>query len=83
MKDQTKLIRKIQPMPSYVEKALDSQHLMDAYFERPAYQRNDYLGWIDRAKRQETKDKRINQMLEELRQGGVYMKMDHPSSRKS
>ncbi|HSH04861.1 MAG TPA: YdeI/OmpD-associated family protein, partial [Anaerolineae bacterium] len=45
-------------------------------------QQNDYLGWINRAKRPATKQKRLNQMLDELEQGGVYMKMDHPPSKK-
>jgi hypothetical protein len=33
------------------------------------------LGWIASAKREETKAKRIAQMLDELARGGVYMKM--------
>ena len=48
---------------------------MDAYRARPPYQRNDYLGWIDRAKRPETKERRLGQMLAELEQGDLYMKM--------
>ena len=58
------------------------ESLMVAYRERPAYQQNDYIGWINSAKRDETKQKRLNQMLAELKQGGVYMKMDHPPSKK-
>lgn len=50
---------------------------------RPAYQQNDYIGWITRAKRQETKEKRLRQMLEELEIGGVYMNMEHPPSAKA
>ena len=53
---------------------------MEAYQKRPAYQQNDYIGWINRAKRQETKEKRLRQMLEELEAGGIYMKMKHPAS---
>ena len=56
---------------------------MSDYERRPRYQRNDYLGWIARAKRPETREKRIRQMLDELRSGGVYMKMEHPSSAKN
>ena len=48
---------------------------MDAYLSRPAYQQNDYIGWITRAKRAATRDKRLNQMLDELEHGGVYMRM--------
>ena len=56
---------------------------MDLYLERPFYQRNDYLAWIGRAARLETRRKRIEQMLDELERGGVYMKMDHPPSRRT
>jgi uncharacterized protein YdeI (YjbR/CyaY-like superfamily) len=71
------------PMPEFVRQALESSGLMHDYRNRPAYQQNDYIGWINRAKQQETKDKRLNQMLDELKTGGVYMKMSHPSSKKS
>ncbi len=67
-------------MPDFVRRALDESGLMEAYQTRPAYQQNDYVGWINRAKRQETKEKRLRQMLEELARGGVYMKMKHPPS---
>ena len=67
-------------MPEDIEQLLLDEELMDAYNDRPHYQRNDYLGWIARAKRAETRDKRIDQMLDELRRGGVYMNMDHPPS---
>jgi hypothetical protein len=50
------------------------------YRERPAYQQNDYLIWIGQARREATRTKRINQMLDELEAGGVYMKMKHPPS---
>ena len=63
-------------MPSTVKDALIGRGLMDAYRARPDYQRNDYLGWINRAKRPETKQRRLQQMLSELDQGDVYMKMD-------
>jgi len=46
------------------------------------YQQNDYIGWINSAKRNETKQKRLDQMLHELRRGGVYTKMNHPPSKK-
>ena len=48
---------------------------MDAYLARPLYQQNDYIGWITRTKLETTKHKRLNQMLNELEKGGVYMKM--------
>lgn len=68
------------PMPDFVQTALIEHDLMDAYHARPAYQQNDYLGWITKAKREETKLKRLAQMLDELEAGGVYMKMQHPAS---
>ena len=71
----SRLTRPLNPMPPEVERALDEAGLMDAYRARPPYQRNDYLGWIDRAKRPETKTRRLQQMLDELEQGDVYMKM--------
>ena len=67
-------------MPDFVRQALDERGLMDAYQKRPAYQQNDYIRWINRAKRPETKEKRLRQMLEELERGGIYMKMKHPAS---
>jgi uncharacterized protein YdeI (YjbR/CyaY-like superfamily) len=69
------LSRPIQPMPDFVERALEERGLMDAYRERPPYQQNDYLGWINRAIRPQTKEKRLTQMLDELERGDVYMKM--------
>jgi hypothetical protein len=81
--DLSKLKRPRYPMPAFVNKALEEQGLMRAYLERPAYQRNDYLGWINRAKQPSTKERRLQQMLHELEIGGVYMGMEHPPSRKS
>ncbi len=69
-------------MPGFVKRALDENGLYDDYLARPAYQQNDYVGWITRAKRDDTKQKRLAQMLNELKEGGIYMKMDHPASRK-
>jgi uncharacterized protein YdeI (YjbR/CyaY-like superfamily) len=62
-------------MPDFIREALEMHGLEKAYYERPPYQRNDYIGWITRAKRPETREKRLNQMLEELKKGDVYMKM--------
>lgn len=65
------------PMPDYMKTALLESGLMEKYRDRPAYQQNDYIGWINRAVRQETKLKRLNQMLTELKHGGLYMKMKY------
>ena len=69
------LKRPIQPMPDFVSAALENAGLRAAYDARPDYQRNDYLGWINRAVREATKQKRLAQMLDELREGDVYMNM--------
>lgn len=69
------LLRKKQPMPDFVKQALTKNKVMDLYKARPPYQQNDYLGWINRAKRDETKQSRLNQMIAELKKGNVYMKM--------
>ena len=81
--DFSNLSRPKHPIPEFVRKALKKQGLMDDYKARPAYKQNDYIGWINRARRQVTKERRLNQMIEELERGGVYMNMDHPPSRKS
>lgn len=62
-------------MPGFIKTALTKAGLMERYQARPPYQRNDYLGWITRAKRDETQRKRLTQMLDELERGNVYMNM--------
>jgi uncharacterized protein YdeI (YjbR/CyaY-like superfamily) len=80
MADDSSLKREIHPMSDDVREALQQRGLMQAYERRPAYQRNDYLGWIARAKRETTRQKRLQQMLDELAEGGVYMNMPHRPS---
>ena len=70
-------------MPPDVDQALRRAGVLDAYRDRPAYQRNDYLGWIGRAQQDETRAKRVRQMVDELREGGVYMGMTHAPSRRA
>jgi len=70
-----KLKRPVHPVPGYISSALRECGLRGAYNSRPPYQRNDYIGWITRAKTDQTKQKRLNQMLDELRDGTLYMKM--------
>ena len=81
-KDFSRLSRTIYEMPEFVQQTLEKRSLMEDYKQRPAYQQNDYIGWISRAKRKATREKRLNQMLDELEKGGVYMKMKHPASAK-
>lgn len=75
-------MRERHPMPDDVAQALDASGLREAYDARPDYQRNDYVGWITRASRPQTRAARTAQMLEELARGGVYMRMEHAPSRK-
>ena len=81
--DYSGLKRKIHAIPDYIKQALDGRGLMNEYKKRPAYQQNDYVGWIERAKRVETRLIRLNQMLDELEAGGIYMNMVHPPSMKN
>jgi uncharacterized protein YdeI (YjbR/CyaY-like superfamily) len=81
--DPSGLRRPRHPIPEFVKTALNERGLMNAYKARPAYQQNDYIGWINQAKRQDTREKRLRQMLDELEAGGVYMNMKHPASEKT
>jgi uncharacterized protein YdeI (YjbR/CyaY-like superfamily) len=64
-------------MPEDIKQALEEHGLMPAYQARPDYQQNDYLGWITRAKQDQTRQKRLNQMLDELKRGDTYMNMSY------
>lgn len=77
MPDFSNLKRDRHPMPAFVKKALLDRRLVEAYHARPAYQQNDYIGWIMKGKRESTKQNRVLQMLAELEKGDVYMKMAH------
>jgi uncharacterized protein YdeI (YjbR/CyaY-like superfamily) len=78
--DTAKLKRARHPMPDAIRESIETRGLMAEYHQRPAYQQNDYVGWITGAKRPETRARRPAQMLAELDSGGVYMKMKHPPS---
>lgn len=69
--------RKILELPINIKNAIVKENLLDAYLQRPLYQRNDYIHWIQSAKREETVNKRLMQMLAELRAGNVYMNMEY------
>lgn len=64
-------------MPDFIRDALTAKQLTAAYEARPPYQRNDYIGWITRAKLPATRQKRLEQMLDELARGDAYMKMPY------
>jgi hypothetical protein len=67
--------KEILELPVYIKDILVKENVLEAYQNRPFYQRNDYIHWITSAKREETKNKRIKQMLAELKAGNVYMNM--------
>ena len=62
-------------LPANLRNVLIQEDVLAAYEARPFYQRNDYIQWIAGAKRVETANKRIAQMVEELRSGNIYMNM--------
>lgn len=76
------LKRRLAAMPGSLRAELEAAGLLGAFLKRPAYQRNDYLHWIARAKRPETRRKRKDQMIDELAKGGIYMGMPHGPSRR-
>ena len=69
------LKRAVNPMPPDILATLRESGLLREYEGRPPYQRNDYLGWILRAKKKETREKRVETMLRELATGVLYMGM--------
>ena len=75
--DTSRMTRSVHDIPDFVTAALDKSGLWKRYQTRPPYQRNDYIGWITRGKREETRQKRLSQMLEELRSGDAYMGMSY------
>ena len=71
------LKRAVHEIPKYVATALHEHNLKKDYDSRPPYQRNDYIGWITRAKLDATRQKRLNQMLSELKGKKIYMNMQY------
>ena len=69
------------PMPESIQEALLQRGLMEVYNSRPPYQRNDYIGWITRAKQKATQEKRLAQMLDELERGDKYMNIAYRPKR--
>lgn len=57
-------------MPAYVLRGgAEGLHLP------PAYQRNDYIGWITCAKQAATREKRLRPILDELSARGGYINL--------
>lgn len=75
------LTRKINRLPAALKRRMEEEDVLELYRQRPPYQRNDYLGWIARARQEATKQKRADQMIAELKKGNVYMNMMWNSSR--
>jgi uncharacterized protein YdeI (YjbR/CyaY-like superfamily) len=68
--------RDLQPMPDFGAEALEARGLRDTAHEaRLPYRRNDDLAWINRAKRQETQDRRLARKQAKLAAGEGYRTM--------
>lgn len=72
----TRVMRLDEPVPAHIQQLLTAKQLTAVFEARPKYQRNDYLRWIRQAKREETREKRLQQMIAELTVGNLYMKME-------
>ena len=79
--DASRLRRKRYAMPDDIRESLVRNSLLQAYHNRPQYQQNDYIGWITRAKRDDTRRQRLTQMLQELARGDRYMKMAYKAQK--
>lgn len=77
IEEKRKLSRQIHPLPDFIDEAMKENCLEQSYRNRPAYQKNDYIGWIARSKTEKTLCKRLQQMLDELSDGDKYMKMEY------
>jgi hypothetical protein len=64
-------------MPDFVRDALNEKGRMEACRSHPLYQPNDYIGslCVRGGKLESTRQKRLNQMLDERKGGRVYMNM--------
>lgn len=59
-----------------VRDALEKSGMRTAYYGRPPYQRNDFIGWVNKVKASKTWAAHIPQMIGQLKRGHGYMKMD-------
>ena len=60
-------------MPYFIYEALQKRGLLEKFLARPPDQRHDYISWITRARLTPTRQKRLKQMLDELKKGDIYM----------
>ena len=77
LEEEKKLSRPVYPLPDFIEDALKENKVEHLYMRRPAYQKNDYIGWIGKARTEKTLIKRLDRMLEELKDGKKYMKTEY------
>jgi uncharacterized protein YdeI (YjbR/CyaY-like superfamily) len=73
--DNKKLAPPMEYYPEFVHEALQQNGLYSRFTVRPVYQQINYLKWINSAQKSETKLKRLDQMLSELRSGDKYMSL--------
>lgn len=73
--------RSQKPLSDCLKARLIQEGQLENYNTRPRYQRTDYISWIEKAVRTETREKRISQMIEELRNGDAYMGMVYNAKR--
>lgn len=66
------LKRELNPIQDFIRERLVRENVLDKYNERPAYQRSQYIDWITSAKRETTKENRLNQMIDELKAGDSF-----------
>lgn len=59
-------------LPAEYETVLKSRGVLDDYRKRPYYQQKGWIQWIELAKQPETKQKRIEKMIQEIEEGS-YM----------
>jgi hypothetical protein len=62
-------------IPKYIKDMLKKEELLEKYNAQIYTYRKGYVQWIEEAKQEETKQKRITKMIEEVREGNVYMGM--------
>lgn len=62
-------------IPSFIKKILEKEKLLEKYQAQIYSYRKGYIRWVEEAKHEETKQKRIAIMLKELREGKYYMGM--------
>ena len=75
--DASRMSRPVHDIPDFVTAALDESGLWEHYRARPPYQQNDYMRWITGGRREDTRQRRLSQMLEELKSGDIYMRMKY------